>query len=218
MANVTAIGNHFNYVEPTYDASMAACGWAVNDYLGVQLTDPSLKLSRVLDLGSGTGNTLEVVLRCTDPDHADAVDVSENMAAHLRARFEDPRVVVTRMAVDAFLAESDEPYNLITGMGVWQFSSPSEQRGLTQAAAGRLAGQGRLMFTYGPLLPDQLHESPTVPYGDLDGRVFIHRRRPEEVAQDVRDSGLHLIKNEIISSQPLRDMRIKSGFVVAVRP
>ncbi|HSX30837.1 MAG TPA: methyltransferase [Candidatus Saccharimonadales bacterium] len=216
MSSVESVAEHFDAVAPAYNHQALKTGWAGNVWLDGYLAAERIQPDRVLDLGSGTGETIETILRYTSPSRVDAVDISEGMATGLRGRYRgDRRVVVARMAIDAFLARDGDPYDLITAMAVWPFSA--DQATLTQAAADRLAPGGSLIFTYSPLLPDPVQRSRCALYGGFDqtGVINVYRCLPDDVTGWLAACGLKERVHEISSSVLRLDKRIKAGFVVA---
>ncbi len=75
----------------------------------------------VLDLGCGTGQTLEVLLDESNPTRAVGVDFSVSMCYMTKKKL--PTVEVINNDIESFCNESSEHFDVITAVGVLEPAS-----------------------------------------------------------------------------------------------
>jgi predicted TPR repeat methyltransferase len=106
MNTVSEVERFFDNTAPRYDEIVGGNGWPANDMLSEELATAQ-RIDQVLDLGAGTGLSSEVILRKAYPRCVVAVDVSTEMLEQLRRRCgQHPRLVIAKMAIDRFLADT----------------------------------------------------------------------------------------------------------------
>ncbi|MBV8372576.1 MAG: class I SAM-dependent methyltransferase [Candidatus Eremiobacteraeota bacterium] len=150
MTRRGALGNFqsktfFNAVATEYDAIVGEVPYAAE-------LEPFLNakagIGRMLDVGAGTGKSIEAVLRYAKPEAIVAVDISREMLERLAEKY--PSVEIVHSDVAQYLATDPEPFDLITAFGVFELLP--EVAPLLGALTGKLKPGGLFCFSYEPLL------------------------------------------------------------------
>jgi ubiquinone/menaquinone biosynthesis C-methylase UbiE len=93
----------FDQLAPAYDDLIASKGWPANSLLREGLDQLGCQPRSVLDLGAGTGATIDAILACTQPELIVAVDVSGSMLEQLKKRHaNDSRLVIAGVAIEQY--------------------------------------------------------------------------------------------------------------------
>lgn len=156
------------------------------------LRQPATKISRVLDVGAGTGHSIEGILVWTRPVSVVAVDVSAPMLAQLQTKF--PQVETVHGDILDYLATAPEPFDLITAFSVFELLSDFND--VIAAVARALTPGGILAFTYEPLRKKHAAQNAAESrYSDEDVGVdyTIYRRRPKDVRAMLERCGLTIV-------------------------
>ena len=192
---VSFAARYFDAVAPFYDAvtSDGAEGWTPNLVLAEVLATRLKPGMTALDVGAGTGQTVQVLLGTLSPSDVTAIDVSEGMLDVLRGRMPDVRTF--EGTIEAFAATAQaRPFNLVTAVGALEFV---DDLASFFAASGRLlAPDGLLAFTYVPSIHFHKLLDPAAAgsergAGQRDSR-FPFKREPGEVARLVAMAGLEM--------------------------
>lgn len=210
MSTIDKIERFFDSVAPQYDGILADNGWPANDMLRDRLVDDEMPIGNALDLGAGTGLSSEVILDAAQPGQLVAVDISTEMLEHLKRRCNnDPRVIISRMAIGQFLAETQSRFDLVVAIGLLHFLLNPQS--VIAGVARVLDNRGRFVFTYDPFLPGHpIHGEEQTTYD-----VTVYRKSPEQVGDDLRQSGLKVIESQSFIPKPNGDTEYQSVFVVA---
>lgn len=176
-------------------------------------------IRRFLDVGAGTGHTVESVLVWVRPESVVAVDISAPMLAQLHAKF--PHVEIVHADVLEYLERDPEPFDLITAFSVFELLEDFESVATT--LAGNLRPNGILAFTYEPLLADhpaQARAETTYRDNLYEAEFTIFRRAPSEVVDWLQRAGLHLIAQRLLPREYERydEGFVQLQFVAAQRP
>jgi cyclopropane fatty-acyl-phospholipid synthase-like methyltransferase len=118
---VPDIGSYNDAIASMYDKATAAQGWSINDFVAERLRGYPGRNHAVLDLGSGTGHTVGVVLEETDVSHITAVDVSSNMLKHLRTKYPLPIVETVESSIEDYAGHTKDTFDIITAIGSLEF-------------------------------------------------------------------------------------------------
>jgi SAM-dependent methyltransferase len=103
LSTLSEVEHFFDQVASNYDRIVGGNGWPANDILRQEL-DKIRGIDYALDLGAGTGLSVETILAAAVPRCVVAVDVSSEMLEQLRRRCsQHPELLITRAAVDRFL-------------------------------------------------------------------------------------------------------------------
>jgi predicted TPR repeat methyltransferase len=214
MSDIEKIVKWYDVDAPAYDNRIVKSGWLGNRVLRQAFHDFPQAPRTMLDLGAGTGNTIGVVRETADPERIVAVDISEGMLDRLREKYsDDPKILIARKAVEVFLAESDEQFDLVTAIAVMQYFP--DQPGVIADIATRLHDGGYAMFTYDPpITGDPIQEKRYDPADD--GAAY--RIPGNEVEDAVRENGLVVVRNELYRARPGDESGYTANFVVAKKP
>lgn len=104
MSTLSEVEHFFDQGASSYDRIVGGNGWPANDMLRRELASVP-RVDYAIDLGAGTGLSVEAILSAAVPRCVVAVDVSSGMLEQLRHRCgQHPGLFTTRAAVDRFLA------------------------------------------------------------------------------------------------------------------
>jgi predicted TPR repeat methyltransferase len=106
LSTASEIEHFFDEVALSYDGIVGGNGWPANDILRTELAGIP-RVDHALDLGAGTGLSVEAILGAAVPRCVAAIDVSTEMLERLRNRCrQHPGLLVIRATVNCFLAAS----------------------------------------------------------------------------------------------------------------
>ena len=112
-------------------------------------------ICRVLDVGAGTGKTIDCILSVARPETLVAVDVSAPMLHELGKKY--PQVEIVHGDVFAYIATDPKPFDLITAFSVLELLCDFEPA--IDAISRKLNPGGLFIFTYGANSPATTHAS-----------------------------------------------------------
>jgi len=124
MDQTEAIGRYFDAQADSYDEYTAAGAWTPNQYLaGVldTLVAGEVEVHTALDLGAGTGQTLEVVRAAFPQARLWASDVSAAMLRRAALRVPDAQVEVAELS--SYVAGLTDSFDLVTAVGCLELVS-----------------------------------------------------------------------------------------------
>lgn len=176
---------YFDTVSPFYDrvTSDGAGGWTPNSVAATLLAPYLRPRIRLLDVGAGTGQTVDVLLDAAPTADVTALDVSEGMLDVLSGRF--PALRTFHGTVEQFAQSEDEAaFDVITSVGALEFVPDIDS--FISTAAALLVPGGVLAFTYMPAILFHKHQEPSAPRsrgGDENGSPESCRWEPGEVAR-----------------------------------
>lgn len=140
--------DYYDELATVYDHATVSGAWTPNDVLAreLALSNPP---ATGLDLGCGTGHTLDV-LRTRWPSAAyTGVDASEAMLS--RARDKHPDVTFSQDDIAGFVSTATRRFDLVTAIGCFEFVLDLPE--IIRSIAERLVNSGGLLaFTYEPLI------------------------------------------------------------------
>lgn len=188
MVPTNSAGQYYNDLAPRYDVLTANGAWTPNRLLREALELIACDKPSLLDLGTGTGQSLEALPPSLSPHRTVAVDMSSSMCAIVRRKFPDATVVSEDL--EAFLAHNTERFDIITAIGVFEFvpSLPLLLADITR----HLRPRGRLLFTYEPIIDglgvQSERGSETKSSGPSQAILKTYRWRQQEVESVVAAS------------------------------
>jgi SAM-dependent methyltransferase len=179
--------------------------WAINGMIKPYMPRAVRSL---LDLGAGTGQTIETILEtlseqsAAPPDRVVAVDYSEQMLDRLRARklgLPPTGLVVVQDSIEHYLSqvpESDgDRHSLITGVGSFE-TVPELPEAIADLRQHVVPG-GRVIFTYETYMPDSPNQRLSQQtFAEGDNEFTVHRWGPYEMCDLLNDQGWDIIANE----------------------
>ncbi|HSX16877.1 MAG TPA: class I SAM-dependent methyltransferase [Patescibacteria group bacterium] len=197
--------------------------YLVNDLVAARLAEqPSPENIRsVLDLGAGTGLTIETVLQYVQPTSVVAVDFSAHMLEALKAKFPIPGLQTVQSDIDAFLVQNHAQFDLITAIGCLDLV-PDPVKSLSTIGS-HMASGGLFICTYEPQLAsaaDQAAASTTYPR-ERDGETWeftVFRADREQVRQVLEAQQLSVVSSELIPAYPRGEHMIQYDLLVVCKP
>lgn len=199
-----------------YDEEADRLGLTANHILGQMLSELAIRPARALDLGAGTGLTVQAVLGSTNPKKVVAVEASQGMSAHLKDIFkDDPRVSVAEVSALGYLDTAEKgSFDLVTAIYFAHFLKRPKE--MINKAAGVLAPGGWLAMTYDvrvPGMPDyDMHEKP------LDIGITVYKAECHEIDAALGLAGLATVVHERFVSQSKGNREVPCAFVMARKP
>jgi ubiquinone/menaquinone biosynthesis C-methylase UbiE len=121
------------------------------------LSGQEFRPSSLLDLGAGTGATIEAIKEQVFGKRIGrvvAVDLSRGMLKQLTAKGIGPNLLMVRGSIESYLKTSSETFDLITAVSVFDFVP--ELPKVASEAASHLGKAGVLAMTYIPRFKEQL--------------------------------------------------------------
>ena len=183
------------------------------------LARSAVEIRRYLDLGAGTGQTIDNVLAYVQPESILAVDVSAKMLDVLKAKH--PGVETIQRDIAAYAREDNGSFDLITAVGVLEFVSNFDLRLVISGAAKALNPRGLFAFTYEPIVASVGWQRKKIETSlDWVGSPLTwYRRNPELVRSALKQHGLTIL-HEIRVPEAYRnsqDLPVAYEFVVTAR-
>lgn len=175
MDQTAAYRRYFDAQADSYDEYTSDGAWTPNQYLAYALDTlvaSGIELDTALDVGTGTGQTLEVVRTAFPRARLWASDVSPAMLRHAAARVPEAQFEVADLS--SYLAGSTDSFDLITAIGCLELV-PDLMTVLPQLMQHVHPG-GHLALTFEPLV-DGLgaeHSFGASSNAEADGRRWYH--------------------------------------------
>jgi predicted TPR repeat methyltransferase len=213
----SGLEQYFDTEAQIYDKDTAEANFTVNQHLSESLKRHYRKTVTHLDLGSGTGQTIEAVRNACQPEYVFAVDLSGSMIDQANIKF--PGLFQIKSDITEFLYKNKGTFSLITAVGCLEFveSLPDTINLLKE----HLNKGGMVAFTYEPLLPESPNQnlSKTVHKISEDDSlvVAVNRWSPDEINNALVNSGLNIIEQSKIIAYQSADGPISFEFVLAER-
>lgn len=205
----------YDLVAPQYDHITRRDSYAHD--LAPFLASHASAIRRVLDVGAGTGKTIESLFGVVRPERVVAVDVSAPMLHELAKKY--PQVEIVHGDILAYIATEPKPFDLITAFSVLELLCDFEP--VIDALAHKLNPGGLFIFTYEPILPQRpTQASAETTYWSLpDAPYTMFRRHPESVIAMLEHNGLRTLRHEPIPRAYRRDDgSVELRFVAAQAP
>jgi predicted TPR repeat methyltransferase len=203
----------YDLVASKYDEIVGSDSYA--DLLEPFLASRSSEIKRVLDIGAGTGKTVDGVLAWAEPETIVAVDISAYMLVELKKKH--PRVEIYQGDVLEYLASVPKPFDLITAFSVFELVDNLDA--VLAALARRLNPGGLLVFIYEPIIAQYPRQSTaeTVDWSLADAPRTIYRRHPEQILALLQRCGLGVLEDRRLPNAALRGGAwIEQRFVAAI--
>lgn len=148
---------------------------------------------KVLDIGVGTGRSIDFITKSNKLVEIHGIDVSEKMLSVCREKY--PMSKLFHGDLKAFATQCDQKFDIIIASGVIEFIE--DLSSLFQDCASLLTEKGSIVFTYEPVVDYHKFQfedkSLTVP--DKNSKLYIedfytYRRRFLDVQSDLKEAKL----------------------------
>lgn len=176
---------------------------------------PGGGVESALDLGAGTGMSVEAIRRHVRPSRIVAVDASAKMLDELRGRRGHDEVRTVHADIADYLEDCEEEFDLVTSMSALEFvpALPAVLRNMPRV----LRDGGVFAGTYIPRTSDmasEVHESPGI------GQALTrHYWTPDEIEGSLAGAGLTIVGGDHIPAYEEGDVIVGAyNFVVAAKP
>lgn len=180
----------FDAVAPDYDRRTAQDAWRPNERAAEMLVPLGLAPARVLDLGAGTGQTAEALLRLFPDADLTLVDPSPGMLRVARAKL--PGATFVEDDASAFLTASTEQWDLVSAIGFLELVPDLFE--VLRLAASRLAPGGHLVASHEPRMGSGVQARPV---SRLDRGRTLRRHPVEEVERRAASYGLRRVAGRL---------------------
>lgn len=181
MHSTQSIGQYYDDLAPQYDVLTADGAWTPNTLVGKELELLTCDQPRLLDLGTGTGQTLDAIQQALTPQQVIAVDVSPRMCAIASRRH--PDVSIRLDSIQNFLKHNTTLFDMVTAIGALEFI-PDLPRLLVDVCHQVRRG-GQCLFTYEPLVGglgvQSERKSTTRSTGESQAMLTTYRWKPQEI-------------------------------------
>jgi predicted TPR repeat methyltransferase len=204
----------YDLVAPEYDDIVGEASYA--DELEPILAPHATKIHRVLDVGAGTGKSIEGILECVRPDSIVAVDISASMLDELKEKY--PNVEAVHGDVLDYIQSDPKPFDLITAFSVFELLWDLET--VIASLASKLNPGGVFAFTYEPMLAGHPTQgAPETTYqveGHPDLTYTMYRQVSKRVRAWLRQNDLRILgKHKIPNAYERDDGWVELRFVAA---
>ncbi len=177
-----------------HDRYAKASDWdkKVDELIGRAIEARGAKdIKQALDLGAGTGLSVDAINNHSSPSRVVAVDVSSKMLEALRQKHPSNSVEVVNSKIEEYLDETDDRFDLITSTSSLEFL-PHLPETLGQVTEHLNQG-GVFIFTYVPRAEggekSHVNESPLI--GQILEEYYWEQ---SEIEQSITDSGLSILE------------------------
>src|SRR5258708_5056751 len=130
-----------------YDERLTAREWSVPTLVASFLAELESRPESVLDLGTGTGNTLDAIFAHTRPRRVVGVDSSIRMLQRAQERYpEEERLTLVNASIPTYLEDTTGNFDLVTCLEtVHHFPNPER---IINGVAKLLNPGGYFVFTH----------------------------------------------------------------------
>lgn len=190
------VGGYFDAFAPLHDRYAVAGEWPakvdgfIRTAVGYKRGGP---IRSVLDLGVGTGLSVEAILSNTDPERLVGVDISPGMLERLRERYDESVVETILKGIEDYVPESEETFDLIASMTTLEFVEdlPRVLKGIPRL----LNDNGIFAATYLPRAEgDEDVRITDSPY--LRQRLVAHRWPQGQIEDSLTSQGLKIVHRD----------------------
>lgn len=184
----------YDLVASKYDEIVGEDAYAA--LLGPLLIPLAHRVHRVLDIGAGTGKTIEAVLAFVKPDAVVAVDVSARMLAELKKK--RPCAETYRGEVGDYFATRPDPFDVITAFSVFELLSDVDAA--VASLARNLKAGGLFACIYEPIIARRAAQAAaqSVDWAIAEAPRTIYRRHPSDMTALLRRNGLHIVEDRVL--------------------
>jgi ubiquinone/menaquinone biosynthesis C-methylase UbiE len=198
---MSGAASFYDQLAAVYDQATAGeRAWTPNRVMGPFLRAAVQPGDRVLDIGTGTGQTLAALFECGVAVEAHALDISGEMLAHCRTRHGDA-VRLFHGGIEEFAAAHTGPgFDILLCAGMVEFVEDLE--GFLSVCRQLLRPNGTLLLTYEPVIEFHTYQhearSAVVPgaaaraAGVTAEGFCTYRRRPDEMSRQLRRAGFEV--------------------------
>ncbi len=214
------IGGYNDAIADMYDRATEAEDWSsVNNKAAQALRRHTTGTQQptVLDLGAGTGKTIDAVLASVEPSRIVAVDASAKMLDHLRRKHPFSAIETVQAKIEDYVATSTETFDIITAIGSFEFVENLPQ--VLGRLAIRLRPNGLLAATYISREPTIASESEKTFQVTSLGQAFTeYYWRENEIVRSLTTNGLTVRHEPPFPAYQRGTEAVAYVFVAATRP
>jgi len=179
------IGSYNDAIAHLYD-DITREGWHANRVVQPALAHYEMTNPRsVLDVGAGTGQTIEAIKQFANPGRMVAVDASGRMLDRLRSKL--PDVETVHATAEDYAARAIERFDLVTAIGSLEFVAdlPNVMTALIKATRPNL-----LIATY--IARQENQEAERTFYSNTLGQAFTEYYWPQKAIEAaITEGGLY---------------------------
>lgn len=139
---------YYDALAHDYDHATSNGAWTPNQELEGLIARSSLTPAAILDLGSGTGQSLDVLCRHFPAARLVGVDHSSAMINESRARL--PKIDYHQVDIETFLLNNTEKFDLVTAIGCLEFITSLES--VLEGIGRILTPNGSAIITVEPII------------------------------------------------------------------
>jgi cyclopropane fatty-acyl-phospholipid synthase-like methyltransferase len=214
---IPSVSAYYDALAPDYNEITNAAEWPERGAKLVhkifEITAPE-NINTALDLGSGTGHTIDAILEKSHPSRLVAVDASSAMLKNLKQRHSSQQIETIHSTIEEFTANCNTKFDVITAISCLEFveNLPSVIRRATE-----LLNQGGVFAaTYIPRVENgersKMLESPYV------GKPLLeHYWLPSEIEQSLTSQGLKIEHKESLVAYQRDEDTIHYEFIIAAK-
>lgn len=193
--DLATVENYYNIISKSYDDNTTPHRWPVNDNIVETLKTIPHNAQSLLDLGTGTGLTIETVMQVSTPQKIVAVDLANQMLDILKKKHADIPMDFVQSSVEDFIENDTRGFDLITAIGVLDF--PADLPQLVAKLGAHLNMGGLALFNY--VLPQKEGQTEmTYPSKAVPGTLLpVHCWKPDQINAALSQWGKIIIDKDI---------------------
>lgn len=212
---------YYDKLAKVYDRATEPPGaWAPPIYIASVIKANGLAQGRILDIGIGTGRSIETLYEAGCRDII-GVDCSANMLAECRSKY--PDIVLIEGRFEEVNLTDFAPFDLIISSGVLEFIDDLPVA--IRKAAGLLKEGGMFLFTYEPLIDghEVQREPKSLVVSNQTSEFFVpdfftYRYRPSTINDNIHAAGLTIQSDDEFVSYKKLDNLIIYHCILAKKP
>ena len=208
---------YFNILAPQYNRISDEQGWPEQSaaLLGkVAIYKEVDSINSYLDLGSGSGHTIDAVQKFSDPGRIVAVEGSKEMLALLKSRHAGPHLNIVQARIEEFIPQVKDKFDLVTAMSTLEFIKDLPP--IMRQICGLLASQGILAATYIPVPESgKTHHTVDSTFGAQEERITEFYCDPVTIKENLELGEVSIIHEESIDAYKRESETISYTFIIA---
>lgn len=211
---------YFDLIAQEYDQATGAPGaWTPPDVVFEEIKNVITKELRILDIGIGTGQSIEKIYESRLYKEIHGVDASPNMLKICKEKYPDIKLTEINSLKD--LADISEKFEVIIGCGTFEFIE--DIKGLFQIIKNKQKKGDHLVFTYEPII--RFHsiqdERKSLTVSDESSKLYVkdfytYRPSPKEVYDILKENNYTVKVDSEFVSYRKRDVNIIYHVILAI--
>lgn len=216
-AEKSSAGEYYDTLARDYNSISDSVGWPERQARLLKKVfelRPPESIDKVLDLGTGTGHTIDAILANCRPARIVAVDASAEMLDSFRSRQKYLYTETVQSSIEEFTSSCHEKFDLVTAMSCLEFV-----KDLPPALKQTVQLMGRNAVFAGTYIPRSEEDKKSL----LLDSPFVGKKIEEyywtsnEIEQSLTSVGLRINHRKTITAYKREEKDIPYDFIVATK-